>query len=37
MGKYTWLRPDLEAEIKFAEWTAGQLLRHAEFVTLREM
>jgi bifunctional non-homologous end joining protein LigD len=37
MGKYTWLRPDLEAEIKFADWTHSGLLRHAEFVALREM
>jgi len=28
--------PEIEAEIKFAEWTAGHLLRHAEFVSLRE-
>ena len=35
MGKYTWLRPDLEAEIKFAEWTTSGPLRHAEFVALR--
>ena len=37
MADYTWLRPEIEAEIKFTEWTAGALLRHAEFVTLREM
>jgi ATP-dependent DNA ligase len=30
------LRPEIEAEIKFAEWTAGGVLRHAEFVTPRE-
>ena len=36
MDKYAWLRPTLEAEIKFAEWTTSGLLRHAEFVTLLE-
>ena len=35
MADYTWLRPEIEAEIKFTEWTAGRLLRHPEFVTLR--
>jgi bifunctional non-homologous end joining protein LigD len=34
MGDYIWLRPEIEAEIKFAEWTKGGVLRHAEFVTL---
>jgi hypothetical protein len=36
MADYTWLRPEIEAEIKFTEWTAGGLLRHAEFIALRE-
>jgi bifunctional non-homologous end joining protein LigD len=36
MSAYTWLRPEIEAEIKFAEWTHSGLLRHAEFVALRE-
>jgi hypothetical protein len=36
MGDYVWLRPEIEAEIKFAEWTASGLLRHAEFVTVRK-
>jgi bifunctional non-homologous end joining protein LigD len=36
MADYVWLRPEIEAEIKFAEWTQGGILRHAEFVTLRE-
>jgi DNA ligase D-like protein (predicted ligase) len=36
MGDYVWLRPKAVAEIKFAEWTNGGVLRHAEFVTLRE-
>jgi len=36
MSDYTWLRPEIEAEIKFAEWTAGGVLRHAEFVSLRQ-
>jgi len=36
MADYTWLRPEIEAEIKFAEWTAGGVLRHAGFVSMRE-
>jgi bifunctional non-homologous end joining protein LigD len=35
MGDYVWLKPQTEAEIKFAEWTEGGILRHAEFVILR--
>jgi bifunctional non-homologous end joining protein LigD len=34
MADYTWLRPEIEAEIKFAEWTTASVLRHAEFVAL---
>jgi bifunctional non-homologous end joining protein LigD len=36
MADYIWLRPETVAEIKFAEWTTAALLRHAEFVTLRD-
>ena len=36
MSDYTWLRPELVAEIKFAEWTTADVLRHPEFVTLRD-
>jgi ATP-dependent DNA ligase len=36
MGDYVRLRPEIEAEIKFAEWTTGEVLRHAEFVSLRQ-
>jgi bifunctional non-homologous end joining protein LigD len=36
MSDYVWLRPEIEAEVKFAEGTAGSVLRHAEFVALRE-
>ena len=36
MRDYVWLRPKTVAEIKFAEWTTGGILRHAEFVTLRD-
>jgi bifunctional non-homologous end joining protein LigD len=36
MGAYVWLRPEIVAAIKFAEWTTGGVLRHAEFVALRE-
>jgi len=37
MADYIWLRPEIEAEIKFAEWTEGGVLRHAEFAGVREM
>ncbi|HZK54801.1 MAG TPA: DNA ligase D [Desulfosporosinus sp.] len=33
--KITWLEPELVAEIKFAEWTADNLLRQASFKGLR--
>ena len=36
MADYVWLRPEILAEVKFAEWTTGNVLRHAEFVTLRD-
>jgi bifunctional non-homologous end joining protein LigD len=36
MADYIWLRPEIVAEIKFAEWTTAALLRHPEFVTLRD-
>jgi bifunctional non-homologous end joining protein LigD len=36
MGDYVWLKPKVVAEIKFAEWTSGGVLRHAEFVSLRD-
>jgi DNA ligase D-like protein (predicted ligase) len=36
MADYVWLRPEAVAEIKFAEWTHGGVLRHAEFVALRD-
>jgi DNA ligase D-like protein (predicted ligase) len=36
MGDYAWLRPEIVAEIKFVEWTDGGVLRHPEFVALRE-
>jgi bifunctional non-homologous end joining protein LigD len=32
MADHVWLRPEIEAEIKFVEWTAGNVLRHAELV-----
>ena len=31
-----WLRPAEVAEVKFTEWTRANVLRHAEFVALRE-
>lgn len=33
--KITWIEPELVAEIKFAEWTKDNLLRHASFKGLR--
>jgi ATP-dependent DNA ligase len=36
MADFVWLRPEIEAEIKFADSAKGGLLRHAEFVALRE-
>ena len=33
--KLIWLEPELAAEIKFAEWTEENLLRHASFKGLR--
>jgi len=30
------LKPEIVAEIKFTEWTTGYILRHPEFVTLRD-
>jgi DNA ligase D-like protein (predicted ligase) len=36
MNDYVWLKPKVVAEIKFAEWTTGGVLRHAEFVSLRD-
>jgi bifunctional non-homologous end joining protein LigD len=34
--KITWLEPILAAEIKFAEWTKDNLLRHASYKGLRK-
>ena len=36
MGDNCWVRPETVAEIKFAEWTTAGVLRHAEFVILRD-
>ena len=36
MNDCIWLRPQVVADIGFAEWTTGGVLRHAEFVALRE-
>ena len=34
MDDYVWVKPAAVTEIKFAEWTKGGVLRHAEFVSL---
>lgn len=36
MKDYVWLKPEIVAEIKFTEWTTGSILRHPEFIDLRE-
>jgi bifunctional non-homologous end joining protein LigD len=36
MKDYIWLKPEIVAEIKFNEWTTGSVLRHPEFVNLRD-
>jgi bifunctional non-homologous end joining protein LigD len=36
MEDYIWLRPELVAEVKFTEWTTGSILRHPEFIDLRD-
>jgi bifunctional non-homologous end joining protein LigD len=36
MEDYVWVKPEVVAQIKFAEWTMGEVLRHAEFDGLRE-
>jgi DNA ligase D-like protein (predicted ligase) len=36
MKKCVWVRPEIVARIEFLEWTAGDRLRHAKFVGLRD-
>jgi len=36
MSECRWLKPDLVAQIEFAEWTEGDHLRHSKFVGTRE-
>lgn len=36
MADYVWLNPMAVGQIKFAEWTTGGVLRHAQFVSLHE-
>ena len=36
MKKITWIKPDLVAQVKFAEWTDDGLLRQPVFLGLRQ-
>jgi len=36
MKQCVWLRPEAVAQIEFLEWTAGDRLRHSQFVGLRD-
>ncbi len=36
MKEYIWVKPQIVAEVKFTEWTHGDVLRHPEFVAFRE-
>jgi bifunctional non-homologous end joining protein LigD len=36
MKEYRWLKPEAVAQIEFAEWTPGDRLRHASFLSLRD-
>jgi len=36
MKECVWLRPEAVAQVEFLEWTAGDRLRHAKFVALRD-
>jgi DNA ligase D-like protein (predicted ligase) len=36
MSECKWLKPELVAQVEFAEWTPDEHLRHAKFVALRE-
>jgi ATP-dependent DNA ligase len=36
IGAAHWVKPQLVAEVKFAEWTKDGLLRHPSFLGLRE-
>jgi hypothetical protein len=36
MGDYVWLEPRVVAEVKFTEWTSGGVLRHPQFVGIRD-
>jgi ATP-dependent DNA ligase len=31
-----WLKPQLTAQIEYAEWTDGNHLRHSKFVAIRD-
>jgi bifunctional non-homologous end joining protein LigD len=36
MGDYVWLEQRVVAEVKFTEWTSGGVLRHPQFVGIRD-
>jgi bifunctional non-homologous end joining protein LigD len=36
MQDYIWLKPAVVVQVSFAEWTHGAVLRHAEFLGVRQ-
>lgn len=35
-GRLRWVRPELVAQVSFAEWTDGEIVRHAVYLGLRD-
>jgi bifunctional non-homologous end joining protein LigD len=36
MGECRWLKPQLVAQIEYADWTDVKHLRHSKFIALRD-
>jgi bifunctional non-homologous end joining protein LigD len=36
MNKFRWVKPKVVVEVAFVEWTESGLLRHPQFVGIRE-